>query len=161
MIFFFFNDTATTEIYTLSLHDALPIFAQPAGPVGSSAGGSRGKADWWGARGRTPGAARIRFRLPGCAAARGAAELDRLQKGRRDGEPTPASRGETQLPRACERRRIEPRIAARLGDLARLRCEPAYRVADQPEHHIAFDFLVVQPRRILDRRVPADRDRRA
>src|SRR6202012_6287252 len=24
--FFFFNDTATTEIYTLSLHDALPIF---------------------------------------------------------------------------------------------------------------------------------------
>src|SRR2546429_5564369 len=25
-MFFFFNDTATTEIYTLSLHDALPIF---------------------------------------------------------------------------------------------------------------------------------------
>src|SRR5256885_3269268 len=25
-IFFFFNDTATTEIYTLSLHDALPIY---------------------------------------------------------------------------------------------------------------------------------------
>ena len=27
MYFFFFNDTATTEIYTLSLHDALPISA--------------------------------------------------------------------------------------------------------------------------------------
>src|SRR3712207_9323902 len=27
-IFFFFNDTATTEIYTLSLHDALPISAR-------------------------------------------------------------------------------------------------------------------------------------
>src|SRR3712207_7867438 len=27
-IFFFFNDTATTEIYTLSLHDALPISRQ-------------------------------------------------------------------------------------------------------------------------------------
>src|SRR6266540_7026383 len=27
MFFFFFNDTATTEIYTLSLHDALPIFS--------------------------------------------------------------------------------------------------------------------------------------
>src|SRR5436309_1938937 len=27
-IFFFFNDTATTEIYTLSLHDALPIAAR-------------------------------------------------------------------------------------------------------------------------------------
>src|SRR5689334_23976583 len=26
-LFFFFNDTATTEIYTLSLHDALPIYA--------------------------------------------------------------------------------------------------------------------------------------
>src|SRR2546426_12002108 len=29
--FFFFNDTATTEIYTLSLHDALPIFPYPRG----------------------------------------------------------------------------------------------------------------------------------
>src|SRR3712207_8206846 len=31
MIFFFFNDTATTEIYTLSLHDALPILVVAAG----------------------------------------------------------------------------------------------------------------------------------
>src|SRR3712207_6953606 len=30
-IFFFFNDTATTEIYTLSLHDALPISAVVSG----------------------------------------------------------------------------------------------------------------------------------
>src|SRR3712207_7637477 len=30
MFFFFFNDTATTEIYTLSLHDALPILPVPA-----------------------------------------------------------------------------------------------------------------------------------
>src|SRR2546422_9204200 len=30
--FFFFNDTATTEIYTLSLHDALPIFHSPLTP---------------------------------------------------------------------------------------------------------------------------------
>src|SRR6266705_6852906 len=30
IFFFFFNDTATTEIYTLSLHDALPISAQHA-----------------------------------------------------------------------------------------------------------------------------------
>src|SRR2546427_6181513 len=28
LYFFFFNDTATTEIYTLSLHDALPIYAR-------------------------------------------------------------------------------------------------------------------------------------
>src|SRR3989442_4796498 len=30
LCFFFFNDTATTEIYTLSLHDALPICARPS-----------------------------------------------------------------------------------------------------------------------------------
>src|SRR5215475_15767294 len=30
--FFFFNDTATTEIYTLSLHDALPILSLFAAP---------------------------------------------------------------------------------------------------------------------------------
>src|SRR3712207_7763654 len=29
-LFFFFNDTATTEIYTLSLHDALPIWPRDA-----------------------------------------------------------------------------------------------------------------------------------
>src|SRR5256885_12297906 len=33
IIIFFFNDTATTEIYTLSLHDALPIY--PSIPIGS------------------------------------------------------------------------------------------------------------------------------
>src|SRR3712207_7110123 len=32
MFFFFFNDTATTEIYTLSLHDALPISSHAASP---------------------------------------------------------------------------------------------------------------------------------
>src|SRR3712207_8792010 len=40
MLFFFFNDTATTEIYTLSLHDALPIcyhesLVQPAMAAGA------------------------------------------------------------------------------------------------------------------------------
>src|SRR5688572_32058676 len=32
--YFFFNDTATTEIYTLSLHDALPIFSSRHGRSG-------------------------------------------------------------------------------------------------------------------------------
>src|SRR6266542_2260208 len=52
--FFFFNDTATTEIYTLSLHYALPIsdiahrlrIEMPSAPVGAGRGGrgsSRGK----------------------------------------------------------------------------------------------------------------------
>src|ERR1043166_7707876 len=34
-LFFFFNDTATTEIYTLSLHDALPIWR--CGPTAATA----------------------------------------------------------------------------------------------------------------------------
>ena len=33
-VFFFFNDTATTEIYTLSLHDALPICLFRCGRIG-------------------------------------------------------------------------------------------------------------------------------
>src|SRR2546425_9525920 len=44
--FFFFNDTATTEIYTLSLHDALPILGWP-GPASPA---DPGRA----ARGRDP-----------------------------------------------------------------------------------------------------------
>src|SRR5256884_9323181 len=36
IIFFFFNDTATTEIYTLSLHDALPISSPHVSPPPSS-----------------------------------------------------------------------------------------------------------------------------
>src|SRR2546422_7762341 len=48
--FFFFNDTATTEIYTLSLHDALPIWRRsatsrrPAAPSWSSSRGARCRA---------------------------------------------------------------------------------------------------------------------
>src|SRR5580765_9006164 len=38
LFFFFFNDTATTEIYTLSLHDALPISMQPEGVQGANTG---------------------------------------------------------------------------------------------------------------------------
>src|SRR5258708_23064147 len=45
--FFFFNDTATTEIYPLSLHDALPISPSPrrrtAAPT-AARGTSRGRA---------------------------------------------------------------------------------------------------------------------
>src|SRR2546421_2173598 len=55
-LFFFFNDTATTEIYTLSLHDALPISASSPRPR----------------RGREAGTPRspppVRDRRPGCRA---------------------------------------------------------------------------------------------
>src|SRR6266581_8716945 len=40
---FFFNDTATTEIYTLSLHDALPICSGWTAPVSTR----RRTATWW------------------------------------------------------------------------------------------------------------------
>src|SRR2546422_11751816 len=43
--FFFFNDTATTEIYTLSLHDALPICRRPSLPVRLPRRPSRPAAD--------------------------------------------------------------------------------------------------------------------
>src|SRR2546426_10639383 len=36
ILFFFFNDTATTEIYTLSLHDALPIYLASFARVNST-----------------------------------------------------------------------------------------------------------------------------
>ena len=42
LVFFFFNDSATTEIYTLSLHDALPILAGEGGDVGGK-GGAKAK----------------------------------------------------------------------------------------------------------------------
>src|ERR1039457_7614053 len=41
---FFFNDTATTEIYTLSLHDALPICSRWGR---SSGAGQECSAEWW------------------------------------------------------------------------------------------------------------------
>src|SRR3712207_8860074 len=43
-ICFFFNDTATTEIYTLSLHDALPIWFALSPDAGSSEPARR--SDW-------------------------------------------------------------------------------------------------------------------
>src|SRR2546427_3278320 len=40
MLFFFFNDTATTEIYTLSLHDALPILERAGEEILLHVGGA-------------------------------------------------------------------------------------------------------------------------
>src|SRR2546429_6380756 len=56
--FFFFNDTATTEIYTLSLHDALPIYQDRAlrGPAGDEAAVSQSDAQ--------PFVAAVRLRRP-------------------------------------------------------------------------------------------------
>src|SRR3712207_7053634 len=75
-IFFFFNDTATTEIYTLSLHDALPIFKRGGKvwisiypdrpltkkPAETRMGSGKGSPEWWVANVK-PG--RIMFELSG------------------------------------------------------------------------------------------------
>src|SRR2546430_13551770 len=53
MLFFFFNDTATTEIYTLSLHDALPIFTATSPARLSRLVTSTAHEGWPGSRGRT------------------------------------------------------------------------------------------------------------
>src|SRR2546429_5889235 len=60
VFFFFFNDTATTEIYTLSLHDALPILAVG---VGARSGRARRHPQAAGRRGR-PGDVERRTRHP-------------------------------------------------------------------------------------------------
>src|SRR3712207_8789801 len=72
LFFFFFNDTATTEIYTLSLHDALPILdrrSRHSRPARTPAAGRRfhalslrGSGRWVGGRAGTAlrgGACRI------------------------------------------------------------------------------------------------------
>src|SRR5256884_3252763 len=75
--FFFFNDTATTEIYTLSLHDALPIFPP----------GLRGRSR------RTPRARDRRCRKRG---GRGFGRRRRTA-GSGGGSPTPRRRGDGAL----------------------------------------------------------------
>src|SRR3712207_8394636 len=62
-IFFFFNDTATTEIYTLSLHDALPICRStapdrrarptPTRPARATETAAASRAMGWGGRAAT------------------------------------------------------------------------------------------------------------
>src|SRR5256885_9952466 len=60
MLFFFFNDTATTEIYTLSLHDALPIWKAGRCPIrqrrggGGAVGSEPGRATGFGVAGIGP-----------------------------------------------------------------------------------------------------------
>src|SRR3712207_6978337 len=78
--FFFFNDTATTEIYTLSLHDALPISADAGTSAGSSSSsgisGTSGPAIS-GATGSRVTVASARGFLAGAAGTRGSSAADR------------------------------------------------------------------------------------
>src|SRR2546425_4025249 len=94
--FFFFNDTATTEIYTLSLHDALPISR------GALSAAPRGRRGWRAGRRGGPAArsdgdrrALLDLRAPG-AARRGARRRGSRRGSLRPiGGGAPAPRGGT------------------------------------------------------------------
>src|SRR5260370_21557633 len=103
---FFFNDTATTEIYTLSLHDALPIW-----PPGRGSGGARSRRP--GRRraddGLLAGARRgAGARLAGPAAARPRAESGGADLGLRLSRPDAAHA----VHRLVLRRAAAARVAA-------------------------------------------------
>src|SRR5256885_13359550 len=113
--FFFFNDTATTEIYTLSLHDALPISRARA--AGARCGpGRRGRAAQSGAEPQQHG-------HPAQGSARG---VDRLSvvSGRRAGGAVLEARRRAGRPLAsCRRRFRRPEKAL---EAAPLRFGPLY-----------------------------------
>src|SRR2546430_8036943 len=74
-LFFFFNDTATTEIYTLSLHDALPISGGRRDSV-AEAGGRRAALRSAAVPPREPGAD-LREERPGAGRGGGVRARDR------------------------------------------------------------------------------------
>ena len=47
MVIFFFNDTATTEIYTLSLHDALPIYMEAISELHCTVIRALARTEWY------------------------------------------------------------------------------------------------------------------
>src|SRR6266567_4918988 len=113
--FFFFNDTATTEIYTLSLHDALPISAR-IGPLIPSEWGGLGA-------GRVNGHRAPPFALVGSAGPASASSSPVPGWApRRDGRAGRTRRGGHRRPRpprppdnprrSCVRRPGSPRCAA-------------------------------------------------
>src|SRR3989442_3974021 len=67
LFFFFFNDTATTEIYTLSLHDALPISASARARAATAAIAPRSPREALASVGRRRAATRARRRATGSA----------------------------------------------------------------------------------------------
>src|SRR3712207_8616936 len=72
---FFFNDTATTEIYTLSLHDALPISSTPGAAPGSGSRSRRATT----ARSVPPGTGPSRTSSSRCTTTRSEEHTSELQ----------------------------------------------------------------------------------
>src|SRR2546427_5469790 len=91
--FFFFNDTATTEIYTLSLHDALPISVSPRRARGRRNGCRLGFLSPGGHCGRRSALCGCRLALPGGSRGAGRARLRAVAAGGGGGGRPPPSRG--------------------------------------------------------------------
>src|SRR2546430_1762871 len=96
--FFFFNNTATTEIYTLSLHDALPIYQldrPPDRPAWAGRDRDRGSGNRLRVRGwgRPPRAVTRRGRAGSGSAERGGAHAAPYRGGRRGSRRGSARRG--------------------------------------------------------------------
>src|SRR5213080_341752 len=111
-------------------------------------GGGRGRCDPRG----------VRLALPNRTACLRMAELDRLQEGRGDRQAATSRGREPELARPHERRGIECRVAARFRDFSRLAEQPPRGIDDQAQDDVSLDLLIVQPRRVLDRRVAVERD---
>src|SRR2546430_17497501 len=79
LFIFFFNDTATTEIYTLSLHDALPISSTVRTPARSSGASPELRPRASAARPRPPGTPRTAPNVPRPAPARSEEHTSELQ----------------------------------------------------------------------------------
>src|SRR2546427_10635445 len=90
--FFFFNDTATTEIYTLSLHDALPISVSPRRARGRRNGCRLGFLSPGGHCGRRSALCGCRLALPGGSRGAGRARLRAVAAGGGARGPRPLSR---------------------------------------------------------------------
>src|SRR2546421_11110899 len=104
LFFFFFNDTATTEIYTLSLHDALPICRSAATRTGSHSHGSTSRRRN-GRRSRR--LQRWTRRCPRCSCGSGASPVAQSAR--------PARRGATSVQSANQPPASRPRPSAQRG----------------------------------------------
>src|SRR6058998_1815592 len=137
----------------LALRDGVPFRRRRVTPHLADRSHRRGGGSGSGTRGvRLPlrdGPARLRV-----------AELDRLEERRSDGQTVAPGGSEAQLARARERRRVERGIAARFGHAARFGLQASRGIDEQAQDHVALDLLVVQPGRVLDRRVGVQGHRR-
>src|SRR5258705_9779180 len=79
LFFFFFNDTATTEIYTLSLHDALPISTRRRRSSPSSWSTAPSAATSTGTRRAPPSSTRCAGRRQRCRSEEHTSELQSLR----------------------------------------------------------------------------------